>query len=216
MDKIKFYGQAHQDMFVSIINNFKKNGTFLEIGSNEPIYCSNTYTLEKEFGWTGIMVEYLPFFLTSYKLYRPRSIHIIEDATKVNYLDYLKQFPERIDYLQIDLDANNRSTLTTLENLNKNVLDKYRFSTITFEHDIYTGDHFNTREISRKIFSDRGYIRLFSNVSVFYENKFCEFEDWYVDQNILDNQILHSVLNDSENIEGINCKKCIEILSKYI
>ena len=216
MDKIKFYGQAHQDMFVSIINNFKKNGTFLEIGSNEPIYCSNTYTLEKEFGWTGIMVEYLPFFLTSYKLYRPRSIHIIEDATKVNYLECLKHFPKRIDYLQIDLDANNRSTLTTLENLNKNVLDKYRFSTITFEHDIYTGDHFNTREISRKIFSDRGYIRLFSNVSVFYENKFCEFEDWYVDQNILDNQILHSVLNDSENIEGINCKKCIEILSKYI
>ena len=57
-----------------------------------------------------------------------------------------------MDYLQIDLDVNNKSTLDTLMLLDQTVFDKYKFSTVTFENDIYTGDYFNTRELSREIF----------------------------------------------------------------
>ena len=44
-----------------------------------------------------------------------------------------------LDYLQIDLEANNGSTLNTLKNLDDEVMNKYKFSTITFEHDCKQG-----------------------------------------------------------------------------
>lgn len=53
-----FNGQAEQDKFVLNILNNKKNGFFLELGSNHPIIINNTYVLEKEYNWKGIMVEY--------------------------------------------------------------------------------------------------------------------------------------------------------------
>ena len=53
----KNYSQANQDLFVLEVLNYKKNGTYLEIGSNEPISISNTFLLENDFGWTGISVE---------------------------------------------------------------------------------------------------------------------------------------------------------------
>lgn len=35
----------------------KKNGTFLEIGAGDGFFLSNTYMLEKEYNWKGILVE---------------------------------------------------------------------------------------------------------------------------------------------------------------
>ena len=42
-----YLGQAQQDKFVLNVLNEKKNGYFLEIGSNHPININNTYLLEK-------------------------------------------------------------------------------------------------------------------------------------------------------------------------
>jgi hypothetical protein len=95
-------------------------------------------------------------------------------------------FPVNMDYLQIDLDVNNSSTINTLKLLDNTVFDKFKFASVTFEHDIYTGNYFNTQEISRKIFTDRGYVLLFPNVSVFYNNQNCEYEDWYVHPDLVD------------------------------
>ncbi len=35
----------------------KKNGYFIDIGCNQPKYGNNTYVLEKNFSWNGIVVE---------------------------------------------------------------------------------------------------------------------------------------------------------------
>lgn len=51
------YSQALQDMFVLSILNGKRNGTYVEIGGYDGINLSNTYLLEKDFGWTGIAFE---------------------------------------------------------------------------------------------------------------------------------------------------------------
>ena len=186
------YSQASQDIFVRILTNNKKNGTFLEIGSNDPKIHNNTYILETKHNYKGIMVEYDNNFEKLYKMYRPNSIHILNDAQKVNYRNMLdsNNFPVNIDYLQIDLDVNNRSTLNTLELLNNTVFDKYKFATITFEHDIYTGNYFNTQEISRKIFAERGYILVFPDVSVFWEGDHKKFEDWYVHPDLIDKELI--------------------------
>jgi hypothetical protein len=80
-----YLGQAEQDKFVLNVLKNKKNGYFLEIGSNHPIDINNSYLLEKNYNWKGIMVEYDSKFLSLYKQHRPNSIHVINDATKVDY-----------------------------------------------------------------------------------------------------------------------------------
>jgi FkbM family methyltransferase len=40
--------------------NYKRNGTFIEIGAHDGVYLSNTYLLEKTYDWKGICVEPIP------------------------------------------------------------------------------------------------------------------------------------------------------------
>jgi FkbM family methyltransferase len=55
LDKSK--SQFRQDLFVLAELNNKRNGFFVEFGATNGIDCSNTYFLEKEYGWTGILAE---------------------------------------------------------------------------------------------------------------------------------------------------------------
>ena len=153
-----FLGQSKQDEFVIKMLNYKINGYFLEIGSNHPININNTYKLEKEYLWKGIMVEYDKIFEPLYKTHRS-SHYIIQDATSINYEDlFIKyNFPKNLDYLQIDLEVSNNSTLKTLELLDKTIMQNYTFNVVTFEHDIYSGNYFDTRNKSREIFSRNNY-----------------------------------------------------------
>jgi hypothetical protein len=114
-----------------------------------------------------------------------------------------------MDYLQIDLEVNNRSTLTTLEMIDSQLFDTYKFATITFEHDIYTGNHFNTREISRQIFHKRGYIPVFQDVCN-GETRFV-FEDWYVHPDLVDMDHVNKIIDMNLKHYGPNpiTQKCI-------
>ena len=160
------------------------------------------------------MIEYDSSFLDLYKEHRPNSIHIINDATKIDYNNILKinNMPINIDYLQIDLEVNNRSTLTTLEILDNDIFDKYKFATITFEHDIYTGNYFDTREKSRQIFNKRGYICVFQDVCD--HNTSIVFEDWYVHPDLVNMEYINKLIHDNiknydpNNIteKSINCQ----------
>ncbi|MFA5154033.1 MAG: FkbM family methyltransferase [Clostridia bacterium] len=57
---MKFYSQHKQDEFIIDYFKSKKNGIFLDIGAHDGITLSNTYTLETEFGWTGLCFEPMP------------------------------------------------------------------------------------------------------------------------------------------------------------
>jgi FkbM family methyltransferase len=52
-----FYGQYGQDAYVlrTIYKN-KESGTFVDVGANHPVECSNSYLLELN-GWSGLAVE---------------------------------------------------------------------------------------------------------------------------------------------------------------
>lgn len=53
-----YYSQIGQDKYyIENIVNYKRCGRFLDIGANDGITESNTYALEKDYGWSGICVE---------------------------------------------------------------------------------------------------------------------------------------------------------------
>ena len=189
------HSQAFQDVFVYTMTKHKKNGTFLEIGANHPIVINNTYTLETKYNWRGIMIEYDEQFRSLYTDLRPLSTFLIQDATQINYVNLLEQgnYPKEMDYLQIDLEVENRSTLNTLELLDQTVFDQYKFATVTFEHDIYRGDFFDTRKISREIFQKRGYILMFPNVGI-WQGTLTIFEDWYVHPDLVDASLIEELI----------------------
>ena len=52
--------QLGQDVAVLDFYNYKQNGYFVEIGASDGITLSNTFLLEKSYGWKGICVEPIP------------------------------------------------------------------------------------------------------------------------------------------------------------
>ncbi len=53
----KSKSQLRQDIFVLSELNYKRNGYFIEFGATNGIDLSNTYLLETEYGWSGILAE---------------------------------------------------------------------------------------------------------------------------------------------------------------
>lgn len=49
--------QLLQDLLVVAVTRGKKNGYFVEIGVGDGEMLSNSYLLERQYGWTGILVE---------------------------------------------------------------------------------------------------------------------------------------------------------------
>jgi hypothetical protein len=192
-----YLGQAEQDKFVLNVLKNKKNGYFLEIGSNHPILINNSYVLEKKHDWKGIMVEYDSTFLSLYKEHRPNSIHIMNDATKIDYKNVFENnnMPLSLDYLQIDLEVTNGSTLQTLQKLDNEIFDTYKFATVTFEHDIYHTNFANTRLESRNIFKKRGYICVFEDIN---NQGLNPYEDWYVHPDLVDMNYVNNLIENNK------------------
>jgi hypothetical protein len=161
------------------------------------------------YAWKGIMIEYSDKWLNEYIANRPNSVHIIKDATQIDYknLFEINNCPNNIDYLQIDLEPTNGSTLATLEKLDNEVMDIYKFAVVTFEHDIYRTNAYNTREKSRLIFKKRGYIPVFEDVN--NEGKYV-YEDWYIHPDLVNMDYI-------KNLKNKNYKnyKSIQNVGKY-
>jgi hypothetical protein len=102
--------------------------------------------------------------------------------------------PVLFDYLQIDLEAGNGSTLKTLQKLDSEIFDTYKFATVTFEHDIYATNFGNTRLESRDIFKKRGYICVFEDIN----NMGNPYEDWYVHPDLVDMNYVNFLIENNK------------------
>jgi len=177
----KSQSQAHQESFVLNALKEKRNGFYVEIGSNDPVAWNNTLLLEEEYGWSGVGFEINSELVEIYNNSRKNKC-IATDATDFNYLKYFKDnnFPKQIDYLQLDIEPAEQ----TLKALYKLPLLEYRFSTITYEHDLYASpDNSLIKAESHGIFKLLGYELIAENINDGDPNRM--FEDWWIDPRVV-------------------------------
>lgn len=74
--------QLFQDIICLEINDFKTNGFFVEFGATNGLMGSNTYMLEKQFNWNGILCE--PGINWHKELLLNRSCHIDKSCVYSN------------------------------------------------------------------------------------------------------------------------------------
>lgn len=174
-------GQANQDSFVLNALNEKVNGFYIEIGANDPFAWSNTYLLEEEYFWRGYGFEIVPDLVDAYNNNRKNQC-ILADATKFDYLSFFKKVeaPKQIDYLQLDIEPAHQ----TLQALYALPLDEYRFSVITYEHDLYAHqDNVMIKAESQGVFRSLGYELVAENVTDGMPER--PFEDWWIDPKVV-------------------------------
>lgn len=190
---IQNYSEAYQDMFVLSLYNGKKNGSYVEIGSGHPTYGSNTYLLEKDFGWQGVSLDISEEFV---KLHGEQRSHtcLLKDATTINYEKFLKglNFGDTIDYLQIDVDPSEISYKVLLAM----PFDVIKFGIITFEHDYYSDPKSGVREKARKYLESYGYKLVVDNISPDHNRP---YEDWFIHPDIISSDIAKQIskVNDT-------------------
>lgn len=134
--------QAGQDMFVRAVLGEQRNGSFLEIGSNNPVEINNTYLLETELGWRGLLVDNSLDSMKACEEARQSAFLLTDAAKPQDWVGALRQAeeinhgaslhpPRYVDYLSLDVDE---ATLDCLKNL---PLGQVTFRVITLEHDRY-------------------------------------------------------------------------------
>lgn len=57
-----WHSQHGQDRIVSTLLSSKRGGFFLDLAASTPLLHSNTRTLERDFGWSGVCIEANPRF----------------------------------------------------------------------------------------------------------------------------------------------------------
>lgn len=72
--KTRAMSQLGQDLWALERTNYKRGGFFVEFGATDGVLLSNTWLLEKEFGWNGILAEPNPKFFE--KLQSNRSCQV--------------------------------------------------------------------------------------------------------------------------------------------
>jgi len=183
--------RENQDLFILSVLDKKKEGTYLEIGSATPIVDNNTYLLESEFNWTGVSIDFNYAFINDFNV--RLNPFILADATELDYDLLISNHYKstHIDYLQLDIDPPSN----TFKALNKINFDKFSFSVITYEHDLYAGGEYE-REASRKVLESYGYTRVISDVM--HNNLI--FEDWYVNEKYMPTDIWKQFIDSNVNL----------------
>lgn len=192
------YSQVFQDLFVLTCLDGKKDGTYLEIGGGHPVHGNNTYLLS-QLGWTGVSIDTSKEFIDKWKEVRQVDKIVQQNSLKVNYPQLLKEnnLPNKIDYLQIDVDPA-KNTYKTLLKIDFN---KIKFGVISFEHDYYVDETRSYRDLSRKYLQDLGYVLVVAGVSP--DDK-TPFEDWYCHPDIVDINTINQLKTKDNQITNIN------------
>lgn len=202
-EMIKSLGQFNQDLFVYSVLDGKRDGFFIDIGAGiggpeqkfwHPLCMSNTFALE-QLGWKGIAIDYDRRWFDAVQDVRTCQLSR-EDLLDKNINDVLQDLncPAKCTYLSLDVDDAQEKVFEDFD------FDKYKFEVITYETNLYFGEHMKEQtEKSRNKFESLGYKLLFGSVGI---DDNTPVEDWYVNKELFDK---YQHLTQ----DGISCKKAI-------
>lgn len=148
-----YLSQAKQDKIVLELLNGKEEGWFVELGGSNGVTSSNTYVLEKKYGWKGICIEankrFYKHLIKNRNCKTVRAV-VSDDRTEVffnndgatGHIDtkgekmvsaplaqILKEndAPKVIDYLSLDVEGYEEQVLHDFP------FDQFRFRVMTIE-----------------------------------------------------------------------------------
>lgn len=110
------YSQWQQECFALWVNDCKRDGVFVEFGAADGVTHSNTHMLEAAYGWTGVLIEPLPWTFRELKRRRPQAL-ALEAAVDPSYSASPKpvqivsagQYSSIETYKDLDKHANTRA-----------------------------------------------------------------------------------------------------------
>lgn len=206
---MEYYSQANQDIWVLELFKNYENKNYVDVGAMDGKTFSNTYPLEKYFGWSGICIEANKHSFESLKICRD-SINIncavtdyvgtckingngpscyvsengdyeIECNTLENILDSVN-CPKTINYLSIDIEGYEYNALKDFN------FSKYFIQVITLEHNLYIEGNKNKDRLF-ELLSNNGFIRVIDNAVCLDSTPHVynqPYEDWYINVKCVD------------------------------
>jgi hypothetical protein len=73
----KKFSQGPEEWLIRDFFKDKRNGVFLDVGAFDARNWSNTYALERDFGWSGIAIDAIAEFAPGYREFRPQSRFVV-------------------------------------------------------------------------------------------------------------------------------------------
>jgi hypothetical protein len=212
MNKIQFHSHEQQDEFIFNLFGQKRNGVFLDIACGNPIIGSNTYTLEKLFGWSGFGFDIGDCEGAHQWSEHRKAKFVRSDATAPELTEFLKaNIPVDmvVDYISLDVDAAN--TNLAFKALERVIASGIRFKAMTFEHEYYIHGE-DIRTPARELLESQGYIRLFEDVRHWAggisDDSTSYFEDWWIDPQYFDATVINA------GGSGLYYFECVEQLKE--
>lgn len=169
----KSFSQFGQDVAAAEFCG-KTDGVFLDLGCNDPFFHNNTYSLESELGWSGVLIDVNRSMIDKcLELRSKNNAYLCVDLQQSNItttLDFMG-CSRHFDYISFDVDDATESVLMNFD------FNKYSFSFMTFEHDLY---RLGTRlkNLSKQILFQNGYKIYKENVEATGVGG--AFEDWWI------------------------------------
>lgn len=200
----KSKSQLGQDIFVLSELGFKRDGFFVEFGATNGLDLSNTYLLESDFGWSGILAEPATSWHESLRLNRKAKIDTrcvwsqSGDSLVFNETD-MKEFSTIDHFSSADLHEKNRlngskyivDTVSLLDLLDEleapRIIDYLSIDTEGSEYSILENFDFSKYSF-RVITCEHNYTPMRDKIKILLESKgyvrkytnLSKFDDWYV------------------------------------
>lgn len=152
----------------------KRGGVFIDIGCSHPVQLSNTFSLENELGWNGLLVDADQSMIDLCRAQR-KAVAVCADARTLDW-GALKEITGNIsDYASVDVDEHTHGALRNL------IENGPLCRVITVEHDFYSrGDRL--RLPNRALLASKGYELIAADV----HHDGCCYEDWAVHPDLVD------------------------------
>lgn len=205
--KIKIKSQLGQDALVLWLLKQKSNGYFIEFGAADGLTISNTFLLEKEYNWSGIVCE--PARIYQDRLRANRKCTVVDKCVYTITGDVINFFESEHEelstissYKNFDIHSTSRingqtyevETISLSDLFNSfsvpDVIDYLSIDTEGSEFDIIKeydfSRHINVITIEHNYSDNRKKIKKFLEEKNFVRifDSISQFDDWYVNTEI--------------------------------